>query len=146
MKQSKQEIYEKIKEYFNGNTDVFNRCIEELDNWNGYLGDDRYYYMEELDELYADTKPTELLDRVYYGHDKENGSESEFCPNRDYFRYNGYGNLVSADFKDYSDHLDDEFINELVDNRNNIDIIDDVEELKELFDMLETGESEDDEE
>lgn len=142
---NKQEIYEKIKEYFNDNTDIFNDCIEELDSWNGYLGDDRYYYMEELDEFYADTKPTDFLNRVLYGHDEENGSQSTFCVNRDYFRYNGYGNLVSADFKDYSDHLDDEFIDELVDNRANIDSIDVDDELKELFDMLESDESEDEE-
>lgn len=143
---SKQEIYEKIKEYFNDNTDVFNQCVEELDSWSGYLGDDRYYDMEELDEFYAETKPTEFLNRVYYGHDEDGGAESEFCPYRPYFRYNGYGNLVSAGFKDYSDHLDDYFINELVDNRNHIDSIDDDEELSELFDMLESEDSEDDEE
>lgn len=142
---SKQEIYEKIKDCFRNDEELFNRCIEELDGWNGYLGDDRYYDMWELDDIYADTKPTDLLNLVYYGYDEENGSLSEFCPNRDYFRYNGYGNLVSADFKDYSDHLDDYFINELVDNRNHIDSIDDNDELKELFDMLESDESEDEE-
>ena len=143
---SKQEIYEKIKEYFRNNEELFNQCIEELDSWNGYLGDDRYYYMEELDEFYAHTKPTEFLERVYYGHDEDEGIKSEFCPNRNYFRYNGYGNLVSADFKDYSNHLDDYFIDELARCRKHIDSIDDDDELKELFDMLEADDSEDEEE
>lgn len=43
-------MYEKIKAYFEENEEIFNACIEELDSYNGYLGDDRYYPMDELDE------------------------------------------------------------------------------------------------
>ena len=39
---------EKIIEYFNDNPDQFNACIEELDSYNGYLNDSRYYEMELL--------------------------------------------------------------------------------------------------
>ena len=129
----------------------------ESTNWNPLLGKDvGWVYGENIadikmsamrnEEFYADTKPTEFLNRVYYGHDEGDGDKSEFCPNRNYFRYNGYGNLVSADFKDYSDHLDDYFIDELARCRKHIDSIDDDDELKELFDMLEAEDSEDDEE
>lgn len=136
--------YEKIITYFEENPDTFNDCIEELDSYNGYLGDDRYYEMEMINEFYNGTEPLELLHRVYYGRDDDtyttdsNGNKTygEFNPNRDYFYYNGYGNLVSSDYKDYSYKLDAYFVESLLENRYYIDSIDDNEELKALFDEL----------
>lgn len=141
--------YEKIMEYFEENEEVFNECIEELDSYNGYLGDDRYYYMEELQELYCGVDPVEILTRAFYGHDAETWTTNSygekeygaFNPNREYFYYNGYGNLVSADFKDYTAHLDNWFIESLVENRSNIYCIDENPELAALFDELEESEA-----
>lgn len=28
---------------------IFNECIEELDNWNGFLDDDRYHPTDDID-------------------------------------------------------------------------------------------------
>lgn len=143
---NKEQITNKIIEYFNDNEDIFNECIEELDNYNGYLGDNRYYLMEELNELYNGQEPIEILYRAFYGRDDDtwttdsNGNKiyGEFNPNREYFYFNGYGNLVSSNCKDYSDKLDHYFIEELSENRQYIDSIDnDDDELKELFDELE---------
>lgn len=139
-----EEIKEEIKNYFEENEDDFNEVIEDLDSWNGYLGDNRYYNMEELDELYNGTEPTEILTRAFYGYDEmytnEDGSHPEpFNPNRDYFRYNGYGNLVSTDIKDYSDHLDNYFIDAVIENAHNLYELPD--EVQELLDELETIEA-----
>ena len=137
---TKEDIIKAIEEYFKENEDVFNDCIEELDGYNGYLGDDRYYSMEELDELYSGESATEILRRAFYGYDEDTSTEeshTEFNPNRDYFRFNGYGNLVSADYKDYSAQLDHWAIESMIENRVYIDAIDDNEELKELFDAVE---------
>lgn len=136
---------EKIITYFKEHEDIFNDCIEELDSYNGYLGDDRYYHMDELDELYNGTEPSEILHRAYYGRDDDtyttdesgNRTYGEFNPNREYFYFNGYGNLVSSDYKDYSAHLDDWAINAMSENRYYIDSIDSDDELSELFDQLE---------
>lgn len=138
----------KIIEYFENNEDIFNECIEELDGYNSYLGDDRYYEMEYLNEFYNSTEPLELLQRVYFGRDDDNwttdnnGNKTygEFNPNRDYFYYNGYGNLVSSDYKDYSHKLDHYFIDSLYENRQYLYCIDDNEELSALFDELEMEE------
>ena len=135
----------KIIEFFENNEDIFNACIEELDSYNGYLNDDRYYYMEDLNEFYNDTEPLELLYRCFYGYDEDNyttdssGNKtySEFNPNREYFRYNGYGNLVSTNYKDYSDKLDNYFIDELLNNKEHIYSIEENEELTALFEELE---------
>lgn len=144
---TQEEITADIIEYFKNNDDVFNDCIEELDSYNGYLGDDRYYLMDELDELYNGTEPSELLRRAFYGYDEETyttdryGSKTygAFNPNRDYFRYNGYGNLVSADYKDYTVMLDKYAVESMSENRSYVDSIDDNEELTALFDELEAA-------
>lgn len=146
----KDTIIEKIIDFFKENEKLFNSCIEELDGYNGFLGDNRYYPMEELNELYRDTEPLEMLYRVFYGRDDDtwatdaHGEKSygEFNPNRDYFYYNGYGNLVSSDYKDYSAYLDHYAIEDMSNNRRWIDSIEDDEELSALFDELEEDEEE----
>lgn len=141
----KEQAINNIIEFFKNNEDEFNAAIEELDSYNGYLGDDRYYSMDEFDELYSDTEPTEILRRAFYGYDEDtyttdahgNREYGAFNPNRDYFTYNGYGNLVSADYKDYSAHLDHWAIESMRENRAYIDTIDNNPELSELFNALE---------
>lgn len=140
-----EEITADIIDFFKANEDIFTDAIEELDGYNGYLGDDRYYSMDELDELYTGTAPSELLFRAYYGYDEEtyttdssgNKTYGEFNPNREYFRYNGYGNLVSADYKDYSGQLDNYAVESMSENRPYIDSIEHSDELVALFDELE---------
>ena len=136
---------ENIIHFFNVNEELFNQCIEELDAYNGYLGDDRYYSMDELDEFYIGTELSEILRRAFYGYDEDtytmnsNGSveHGQFNPNREFFRYNGYGNLVSSDYKDYSALLDKYVVEAMAENRDYIDTINDTPELSELFDDYE---------
>lgn len=145
-KRTIENIIADIIAYFENNEDTFNDCIEELDGYNGYLGDSRYYSMEELDEFYRGSDPLEILRRAYYGRDDDiyttdssgNKTYGEFNPNRDYFYYNGYGNLVSSDYKDYSAYLDNYAVEAMSENRSYIDSIDNDEELTALFDELET--------
>lgn len=138
------EAVESLMEYFTVNEEDFNEAIEALDSWNGYLGDDRYYSMDELDEIYSGTEPTEILYRAFYGHDDDSYTTDsrgdreygQFNPNRNYFYFNGYGNLVSADYKDYSDKLDDYAIREMIDNRDEIDLASISDELEEICDAI----------
>ena len=135
-----------IIDWFKDNEETFNDCIESLDSYNGYLGDDRYYDMDELNEFYNGTEPIEILYRTFYGGDDdtmdERGNRGEFNPNRAYFHYNGYGNLCSTDYKDYSDHLDHYAVESMAENRADIWDIDNDDELKELFDALENDDDE----
>ena len=125
---TKEEIVNAIIEYFKDNEDIFNECIGELDWWNGYLGDDKMYPMDELDELLFHFKPLDLLRLAFNG---------DFNPNGEYFYFNGYGNLMSSWELDYSDHCDEYFVEALLENRAHIDAIVDNEELSALFDELE---------
>ena len=144
----RKEVIEKIIAYFEENEAVFNACIEELDSYNGYLCDDRYYYMEELEEIYSGKDPIEILQRAYYGYDADtwhtdSHGEKEygpFNPNRDYFYFNGYGNLISTDYKDYSHCLDTYVVEEMRENRQHIDSIEGYDDLTALFDALEEEE------
>ena len=107
---------DEIISYLKDNDELFNRLIEELDSYCGYLYDDRYYPMDELPDLLYGKDIMDVLNMAYYG---------SFCPNDEYFRVDGSGNLESADYIDYSDHLDKYFVEELMENMSNIDINDD---------------------
>lgn len=146
---TKNEIINEIINYFKENESIFNDCIEELDCWNGFLGDSRCYDMEELDTIFCDEKPINILYRAFYGHDDtysldERGEKiyNEFNPNRNFFYFNGYGNLVSCDYIDYSDYIDDYAVEEMSKHRNEICTIEENEELNELFNELEETEEE----
>ena len=149
-KRTKKTIITDIIRYFKENEDVFNDCMEELDSYNGYLGDDRYYDMEELNEFYSGQEPQEILFRAFYGFDADtwmtdssgNKEYGAFNPNRNYFYFNGYGNLVSSDYKDYSDKLDGYAIEAMSEDRNYIDSIENDDILSGLFDELEEAEEE----
>lgn len=146
----KETTINKIIAYFEENEEIFNACIEELDGYNGYLNDNRYYFMDDLDEFYSGTAPLEILRRAYFGRDDDtwttdgsgNKVYGEFNPNREYFYYNGYGNLVSSDYKDYSAQLDTYAVEAMSENRTWIDTIESDEDLTALFNELEQDESE----
>ena len=106
---------DKILKYFRENEELFNRLIEELDSYDGYLDDDRWYPMEELDEYLSGKDPSDIVRMTYYG---------TINPNDDYFRVNAYGNLQSTEYLDYSDHLDKYFVEDLLEAREYIDIDD----------------------
>lgn len=144
---SKEEIVNDILGYLRDNEDDFVELMEELDSWNGYLGDDRWYDMDELNEFYAGTKPIEILQRAYFGRDNDNWTidhhgekrNASFNPNRNYFSFNGNGNLVSSDYRDYSDYLTATTVLDAFKVRDNIYCPD---ALKEFFDELERAEAE----
>lgn len=145
---TRQEAIENIIAYLEEHTETANRVIEDLDSWNGYLGDDRFYSMEDLNEFMTGLDPIDIIQRAFYGHDGETWTENKygekeygpFNPNRDYFMFNGYGNLVSYDYIDYSDKIDKWLVEELEENRSHVDSIDDYIELSILFDDLEEAE------
>ena len=142
------EIIAAILTVFKEDEELFADVLEELDSWNGFLNDDRWESMEELDEIFEGKSVTYILDCAFYGYDADtwhtdSHGEKEFGafnPNRDYFRFNGYGNLVSSNYKDYSDYLNDSTIEEMEEYAEQIDEIQDNDVLKSLFDELKEAE------
>lgn len=124
---------ELLMDLFENDEGLFNDTIEELDNYNGYLGDDRYYEMEILPELLRGKDIIDLLNMAYFGDDDtyyidQYGHKhyESFNPNRNYFYFNGYGNLCSIDYKDYSCRLDNYFIDALLENYNHLYLDDEI--------------------
>lgn len=130
---------ELLMELLENDEQLFNSTIEELDNYNGYLGDDRYYEMDMLPELLGGLSAIDLLNRAYFGRDDENWHTDahgekiydSFNPNREYFYFNGYGNLVSANYKDYSAFLDNYFIDAIIENQNYLYLGDEIKNILE---------------
>ena len=138
-----EDVVSEAIEYFQENDSEFEDTIRDLDGYNGILGDDRYEPMEFINELYAND-PIEALTRAYFGGD-DNGSSS-FNPLREYFYFDGYGNLRSIDYEDYSDHLDEDFIQDLYDHRDDVDLPRAINKLFKQFDADEEDEDEEEEE
>lgn len=122
--------------YYKENTEDFNSDIEELDSWNGCLFDDRVTPMEELDDFYQGVEPSEILRRAFFGYDEpyaKTDVKSSFNPNRDYFYLNGYGNLVSTDERDYSDYLDEDFVQVIIDNETDLSLSSGAQEIIDKY-------------
>lgn len=95
---------------------VFNNVCEELDSYSGFLNDDRYYRMEEFDELLCGKSPLDIAQLVY---------QEDFNPNDNYFKFTITG-VVSSDFKDYTDYYSaSEVLDAVLDNLYSIYIDDD---------------------
>lgn len=131
-------LQQQLLEYYKENIEDFNHDIEELDSFNGCLGDKRYFPMEDFSDYYQGTDPLEIMRRAFFGYDDDDSTLEEkepFNPNKDYFYLNGLGDLVSTDHQDYSDYLDEDFVEDIIENAKDLmlsdgaqDIIDDYEE------------------
>ena len=67
-----------------------------------YYPDDMLYPMDEISEFITDV--WEALRSSFFGYDYNpyrDENRDQFNPNRDYFAFNAYGNLVSIDAHDY---------------------------------------------
>ena len=57
---TKMTLQQKLLAYYKQNKEDFDHDIEELDEFNGYLCDNRCHPMEELDDLYDGFDPLSL--------------------------------------------------------------------------------------
>lgn len=132
------ELIDEIIEVLESDEELFIEAVEEIDDWNGFLGHDRYFEKHLLADMLAGRDILDLLNMAYWGKDEDSFNDySTFNPNRKYFTFDGYGNLVSADYKDYSKVLNEDFVEDLYNNRYNLEVINNNSELNELFYKLE---------
>lgn len=116
--------------------------------WNEYCDrvncfDDRIYSMDELDEIFSGQDVTYILNRAFFGHDQWS-DDSAFNPNREYFTFNGYGNLISMDcigWNEYAekfmcDYIDEDAITDYV--LDNLDALE-CDEITDILDDFENG-------
>ena len=119
----KQHVREAIAEVLDDNTDAFVNVCEELDNWNGFLGDARCYDMSEIDDFFD--KTSDFLDKM-----------GDFNSDDEFFYFDlGYVTTASDKYDVYSDEVSvDDIIDAIEDCYNHIDITDTT--LNELCEIL----------
>lgn len=90
------------------NGDDLAHLLQLMNRYDGCFEEATYYDMDEFDEFLAGYTPTEIAQMIFFG---------DFKPNADYFRFNAYGNLESADWHDVvaeAEDLVDDIIYHLV--------------------------------
>ena len=119
----------KLESYLLDNMDVTGYMVREINAWGGRLEHLEYFDMEELDLVLEGYTPSEVANRIFYG---------DFNPNDEYFRFNAYANLESANEweieEEYRDNIS-EIASYIVEYKDNIDIYD--EGLQEILDNME---------
>ena len=136
-------LQQELLNYYKENSEDFADDIEELDGWNDCLYEDKIFPMDELDEVLQDIEPSDILRSALFGHDESQGKiKSTFNLNSDYFHYNGFGNLISTDERDYSDYLNDYFIQEIIDNKSHLSLSKGAQEIIDNYEDKDDSEEE----
>lgn len=97
--------------------------VNSINSWNGDLESFRYFYMDELDDLFYGIKPTELLSKL----------ADDFNKDAEGFKDTIYG-LESCDVEDVADDIRcnaEEVAESTVNNMDNIDLPESLEEYLE---------------
>lgn len=100
-----ESVFETISE------DNFYDMLEELDRYNGCLGDDRWYSMDDLDELMYNMSATEIL---------REGREID--PDDDYVRCGIWGYESTSEREYDSSYQDIDTYNELLEYFNDSEL------------------------
>ena len=119
-----QHVREAIAEVLDDDTDSFVRACEEIDNYNGILGEARCNEMWQIDEYFD--KPSDLLDAM-----------SDFNSDDEYFYFSlGYVTTTSDKYDVYSDEVSvDDIIDAIERDYNHLDLSFDTT-LDNLADIL----------
>ena len=81
--------------------------IQHMTSYDGCFEEAYYYDMDEFDEFMSNYTPMEIAQMIFFG---------EFNPNDEYFHFNAYGNLESANWGDVvaeAEYLEEDIINHL---------------------------------
>ena len=119
-----QHVREAIAEVLDDDTDSFVRACEEIDKYNGILGEARCNEMWQIDEYFD--KPSDLLDAM-----------NDFNSDDEYFYFSlGYVTTTSDKYDVYSDEVSvDDIIDAIERDYNHLDLSFDTT-LDNLADIL----------
>lgn len=132
-------------------TKLYNNILEALQNmddselvtlWNEYTNvtnyyDDYIYTSEELEDIMDNSQEGALywVNRFFYGSD-DYSTDGSANPNRDYFQFNGYGNIVSFDYVGYnqytgkfSKYIDEDALIDYIIDHNDALYNDDIQDI-----------------
>ena len=83
--------------------------MQHMSSYDGSFADELYYAMDEFDDFMSNYSPMEIAQMIIFG--------GYFNPNDDYYRFNAYGNLESANWQGVeaeAEDLKDDIIDHLV--------------------------------
>lgn len=103
---TREQAIRKYVEKLNGDDLAY--LIQHMNAYDGSFDTVTGYDMDEFNEFMSNYEPLELAQMMWFG---------DFNPNDDYFRFDGYGNLVSLAWKDIVDEaesLESDVIDHLV--------------------------------
>lgn len=106
MTMTREEAIRNYVEQLNG--DDLTYLLQHMNGYDGCFEEATYYDMYEFDEFMSNYTPMEIARMIFYG---------DFNPNNEYFRFDGYENLESADWHDVvaeAEDLVDDIIYHLV--------------------------------
>lgn len=126
LEEKQEEINSEAEEILEDDT-IFCDTCEELDNYNGFLCDERLYYMEDVNELYHGIKPLDLLEKV----------NDDFNTNDNYF-WEDYEGLHSTDNREdfYREYHTNEEVWEEILNNTNCNFDSEIEEKIEQYEAI----------
>lgn len=120
---------QKIIDYLLENTEELEDVVREINSWNGSLSNlEAFPNDEDFFDIFFGQDVMGAVRAVQYG---------DYNINDDYVGFDGYGNLVSFNYREYIDELKsevEEIVELLVEYHSEIYISD---ELKELIDKYE---------
>lgn len=83
------------------------RLVQYMFDYDGSFEGFNYYDMSEFDELMSSHTPSEIAQMVHFG---------EFNPNKDYWRFDPYGNVKSLNWEEIvadAESIESDVINHL---------------------------------
>lgn len=93
--------------------------LQEVNSYDGSLDSYEYWDMEQLDDLFHEVKPTEILRMAHFG---------DFNWNDDFFTVNAYGNLESINSFEFEKLVED-IQEEIIEHYDELVEAGDIEEL-----------------
>ena len=106
-KMTREQAIKSYVEHLSG--DDLTYLLQHMNSYDGCFEESAYYDMDEFDEFLSNCTPSEIARMIFFGDD--------FNPNDEYFRFNAYGNLESANWGDVvaeAEDLVDDILDHLV--------------------------------
>lgn len=129
-----EELRKELQELLLNDSDLMSYAVTELNSLNGCFDGIEWYSNDDdfFDDFLAGYSRSDIAKMIFYG---------DYNYNHKYVKFDGYGNLTSTDYTDYEDYIE-EIIDNLIEERYNLDLDPEISEVFEKYDDMEEEEEE----
>lgn len=96
-KMTREQAIKNYVEHLSG--DDLANLLQTMNAYDGSFEESTYYDMDAFDDFLSNATPLEIASMIFYG--------DGFNPNDEYFRFDAYGNLESANWGDVEAEAED---------------------------------------